>query len=225
MKVRSLLETLPREASLLDVSESEKEGRQIPQSIAASSIKDMEEYSVDNLDRFDTSGADRGNAYHKFMKNFSIENIKNGSNAKKELERLNEMGFFTDKEYSLIKPNHIDNFFNTLAGQMLINSSRSFRETSVSTLRPSESLGYDPGKEILIKSNIDIVYEYDGKWYIVDYKTDFIDLYNRNASLQERVKVHKPQLQMYKEAFEGTFGQKVEETYLAFLEAGIVEKI
>lgn len=71
------------------------------------------------------------------------------------------------------------------------------------------------------EATIDLVYKKNGKWYIVDYKTDHIQM----KGIPALVDFYKPQVMFYKDAWEELTGERVEKVLLYFNELGHIEDV
>ena len=70
------------------------------------------------------------------------------------------------------------------------------------------------GKEILVQGTIDCYFEEDGQYVLVDYKSNYIDLNDKEESLKHLKESYLPQLALYKEALEKITGKTVKEGVL-----------
>nr|WP_307990070.1 UvrD-helicase domain-containing protein [uncultured Niameybacter sp.] len=74
---------------------------------------------------------------------------------------------------------------------------------------------------IKVNAIIDLVYKKDGKWYIVDYKTDHIQV----EGIPAMIEFYKPQVMFYKDAWKELTGEKVEKVLLFFNELNHIEEV
>src|SRR5262249_13860470 len=68
----------------------------------------------------------------------------------------------------------------------------------------------------LIEGTLDLAFEEDGGWVIVDYKTDRVD----QKHLRDRVQTYKPQIQLYSDALSALSKKNVKESLLYFARLG-----
>ena len=109
---------------------------------------------------------------------------------------------------------------NVAAGRIR-RAERVYRELPFNLSIPAETVGRAGGGNVAVQGIIDLIFEEDGKWVIVDYKSNFITAESR-ADLVEHYAV---QMRLYAKAAEMITRKPVSECILCFLRAGIEEKV
>lgn len=155
-----------------------------------------------------SSGADVGTAFHKFMQHCSIVNAK--ENFKAEVELLVNNGYLTQKQAELLNTDKIIDFLNSPLVDRVVLSDEYYREYQF--MVKIHSSQYDSNlknlnQQILMKGAVDLVFVEDNELVLVDYKTDRVKDVN---SLKE---IYSKQLELYKSAMEQSTGLKVKEMY------------
>jgi ATP-dependent helicase/nuclease subunit A len=77
-------------------------------------------------------------------------------------------------------------------------------------------LRHEEAPPTVLRGVIDLVFEEDQGWVIVDYKTDVVT----DKNLSQLVKKYAPQVKLYSEAWQSATGKKVKETGLYFTSNG-----
>ncbi len=150
------------------------------------------------------SGADRGTALHTFMQFCDFDRAK--ANPKAEILRLSEMRFITEKQASAIDPHKIRAFFESELFRRIENSPQVYRELRFLRGLPAAELGYEgasPEDKITVQGVADCVFEENGKFIVVDYKTDFVE------DIEELRERYAAQLNMYKRLLSESLGKEV----------------
>ena len=75
-------------------------------------------------------------------------------------------------------------------------------------------------QEITVIGKIYCLANIAGKWYIVDYKTDTVNLNIKEDERKRLYEEYRDQLSYYKEAIENSFGETVCEVHLISLSLG-----
>ncbi|SDT08846.1 ATP-dependent helicase/nuclease subunit A [Paenibacillaceae bacterium GAS479] len=88
-------------------------------------------------------------------------------------------------------------------------------EVAASAMEGSDSVS--PAPYILVRGVIDFLFEEEDGWVIVDFKTDHVT----DVKLPSFVDFYQPQVQSYAAEWERTFGLKVKEAGLYFVQLGI----
>ena len=150
------------------------------------------------------SGADRGTALHTFMQFCDFDAAKNDPKA--EIFRLSKMRFITEKQASVIDPQKIRTFFESGLYRRIEKSPQVFRELRFLRGLAASELGYEgasPEDKITVQGVADCVFEENGKYIVVDYKTDFVE------DIEELRERYAAQLNMYKRLLSESLGKEV----------------
>ena len=155
------------------------------------------------------TGAQWGTLMHEAMQWLPLAQYTQAS-LTKELDALVMKGTFTEEERNLLSDTSLYKFFSSDLGQRLINAKRIERELPFSMLFEGKRV-YDTledGENLFLQGIIDTAFEEDGKWVLVDYKTD------RVKSGEDLIKRYKIQMDLYKEALQRLTGMPVKACYI-----------
>lgn len=150
------------------------------------------------------SGADRGTALHTFMQfcDFSLTEL----DPVLEINRLKEKRFLTEKQAEVTNPDKIKEFFASDLYRRIKNSPDVKRELRFLRGVSAAELGYEGAYEedkITVQGVADCVFEENGKYIVVDYKTDFVE------DIEELRERYSEQLLMYKKLLSESLGKEV----------------
>ena len=160
------------------------------------------------------SGSMRGSAFHKVMELFDFSEltiIVNGDaeKAKELLERqladMRQEGRLSEEYYAVVSVPKIVNFLTSKTAARMGEAARAGRlykeQPFVLGLCANRLNGEFPQEEtVLIQGIIDVFFEEDGKYVLLDYKTDAVE------TAEELVKRYHVQLDYYAEALKQSFG-------------------
>ena len=155
------------------------------------------------------TGAQWGTLMHEAMQWLPLAQYTQAS-LTKELDALVMKGTFTEEERNLLSDTSLYKFFSSDLGKRLINAKRIERELPFSMLFEGKRV-YDTledGEDLFLQGIIDTAFEEDGKWVLVDYKTD------RVKSGEDLIKRYKIQMDLYKEALHRLTGMPVKACYI-----------
>ena len=155
------------------------------------------------------TGAQWGTLMHEAMQWLPLVSYTQDS-LTKELDELVRKGTFTEEERNLLSDTSLYKFFSSDLGKRLINAKRIERELPFSMLFEGRRV-YDTledGENLFLQGIIDTVFEEDGEWVLVDYKTD------RVKSGEDLIKRYKIQMDLYKEALQRLTGMPVKACYI-----------
>ena len=155
------------------------------------------------------TGAQWGTLMHEAMQWLPLAQYTQAS-LTKELDALVTKGTFTEEERNVLSDTSLYKFFSSDLGKRLINAKRIERELPFSMLFDGKRV-YDTledGENLFLQGIIDTAFEEDGKWVLVDYKTD------RVKSGEDLIKRYKIQMDLYKEALQRLTGMPVKACYI-----------
>lgn len=155
-------------------------------------------------------GAGRGTVYHKVFEKLILSNIKTESDIWKEIERIRERGFLTDKEAGIVNRKDIYQFVTSSIGQRMKEAEEKkllYKERPFVIGLPARIVKsqWESDEMILVQGIIDAYFEEEGQLVLVDYKTDRVD------DGSKLVKKYREQLLYYQKALEQVTGKKVKE--------------
>ncbi len=153
-----------------------------------------------------------GTAAHRFLRLirldlFRREGVDAEQTVRQEAERMRAEGILSEEEAGMLRLRGIASFLKSDLGQRMLRSDTVRREVSF-TMR------IDPQKPTLVQGIIDCVFRENGKWILVDYKTD------RDTDPTTFVPRHEVQMNWYRKALERLTGTEVGEMWLFALRAG-----
>ena len=125
----------------------------------------------------------------------------------------------------IINPEHADivkrragsivNFFSSDIGKKAVNAQEIYKELPFSFFVEADSTKlFQSNDRILIQGIIDLLFKYDGKWFLVDYKTD------KNNTDEHFRQEYRQQIFYYVQAIESVAKIKIDAQYLYLLGAG-----
>lgn len=159
-----------------------------------------------------------GTAMHTVMQHVPQQGFINTEEAQRFLETLVEKQLIREEEMKAIQIEQLLHFFATPIGKRFSNAKKLYREVPF-TLSVSDA----EGDSQMIQGIVDcLMQDYDGKWVLLDYKTDkilpFFD--EEEALIAEMSKRYSVQIRLYAEAVEKILQIKVDEKVLYLFEAG-----
>ena len=161
------------------------------------------------------SAAETGTAYHKVMEHIDFSKGEKDRDSIAEFAKgLCEKGILSEEELAAIRPERIAAFFASETGRRACRAEVLKKET------PFVLRHEDGGRTVLVQGTIDCWFEEDGKLYLIDYKSNYVDTRRKEDELERLKKEYRPQLDLYREALEKILGKKVEGAYLFLFSAG-----
>src|SRR5690606_28166845 len=113
-----------------------------------------------------------------------------------------------------INPQVIADFFRSELGEKLLHANQVLRELPFSYGLPVQrvypnSTDRLQGETVLVQGVIDCLFEYQGQWILLDYKTDRV--WNDPLEIAKRYQL---QISLYAEAIEAIWRRPVKEKYI-----------
>ncbi len=151
-------------------------------------------------------GRESGNAVHKFMQFADFFALAEPNGIVKESDRLLRQDFFLASEMEKVNRQMIADFVAHPIFAELLSAQHLVKEQRFMFALPADKLlqGVDSGKEILLQGVLDCMYCKDGKWTILDYKTD------RMKNEEDFAERYGIQLALYAEAAKQQWGIKID---------------
>lgn len=155
--------------------------------------------------------AQRGSALHKFMQYADYKQA--GTDFGSELQRLTDHGFLTKREADVVDPKKVSEFTNSDIYKRMSQSNDLMREKKFAVLVPAGKFNPElppplSDEPVLIQGIADCVFEENGSYIIVDYKTD------READEEELIARHSAQLATYVDALAECLPHPVSAAYI-----------
>ncbi len=150
---------------------------------------------------------ERGTAMHKVMQFFDFSQY---NCIEKELERLYEWQYISEREYNAINIKALSDFFNSNAFERIKNALRVEREmrflTEIPVKEIAGKLSRDyPDERVIVQGAVDICFVEDDGIVILDFKTDRVD------SCETLKECYGEQLNIYAMACEKIFDMPVKQ--------------
>ena len=155
------------------------------------------------------TGADVGNATHKFLQFCDFHAITDSNSFEKEKQRLVGYEFILQKDAELVDGEGVITFMNNPTLQLLLSDyTLEKEERFMFTLEAREIMDTDSKEQVLIQGVLDCLFVKGDTAVIVDYKTD------RVKTETELVDRYKTQLDMYTLAIKQNRGLSTEARYI-----------
>ena len=202
-----------RKTSVSSVIRDEKRAAQLEEG----EVYAPSETEIVRLPRFmsekQMTGAQIGTAFHRMMRMTDLERIRRTRDLAQEItrqrEQMLETGVINKAEYDAVPARMLTDFFASPLGVRMIRSTRVEREWAFTFRRET-----DEGVQ-LVQGVIDCCFEENGRWVLVDYKTD------SPKDVPGAVQRHRPQLEIYAQALEKLTGKQVLERVMYLVRAGV----
>jgi len=160
------------------------------------------------------TGAQIGTAFHRMMRMLNLDALASTADLAGEIMRQAQSmlgeGVVTQAEYAAVPARMMVSFFASPLGVRMLKSPRVEREWAFTFRRETPD-----GDVQLVQGVIDCCFEEDGRWVLVDYKTD------SPADVPGAMERHRPQLEIYADALERITGMPVRERVLYLVRAGL----
>ena len=174
------------------------------------------------------TAAERGTILHKVMEHLDFHAMS--SFVSQSAERVDVKGmeeFLNAKVRELISKeilmeeegkevsiSKIVGFFCSNIGLRAAKAARLYKEESFNIMKELS------GEKIIIQGTIDCYFEEDGKYILLDYKSNYIRSDEEEEELEQIKDTYRTQIELYKEALERIRGIKVHEAYLYLFSMG-----
>lgn len=154
------------------------------------------------------TGAQRGNALHKFMQFADYRAAAEDPVA--EIARMAAQGFLSREEADAVDPDKLHTFFSSELAERIFSSGQVYRELRFLVEAGQELLGtyidlFDAEGKTAIQGVADCVFLEEGEAVIVDYKSD------RVKDVQELSEHYRIQLELYRQVLGESLGVRVKE--------------
>jgi ATP-dependent helicase/nuclease subunit A len=157
------------------------------------------------------TAAEKGTILHKVMEQLDFRRPE----AVKEVVRdLVDRMILTEEEAAVVSYQKILGFFDSEIGMRASRAEKLYKEVSFNIKKEMF------GEKIIIQGTIDCYFEEDGKYILLDYKSNYISNSEDDAEIERIAENYRVQLELYREALEKIRGVKVEETYLYLFSIG-----
>lgn len=159
------------------------------------------------------SGAEKGSALHTVLQHLDLKENYELNQLEQLVANLVEREILTLEQAQVIEPQKIAAFLTSNLGERLRQARKIYQELPFSfTLKACELYEEVETREetIMVQGVIDVLFEEEDGFTLVDYKTD----YAREDNIQQLVETYQIQLELYARAVEKILRQKVKEKIL-----------
>ncbi len=157
------------------------------------------------MEEHQMTAAERGTLTHRALSLIPMERVRACDDVsavvREELQRMRQQGILNEAELKQIRQPAITGYFKSPLGQRMLQSAKVRREWAFNYRLEGEDTQ-------LLQGVIDCVFEEDGAWILLDYKTDFID---DSAAFIEK---YTMQLNWYAKALQVITKRQVREMWL-----------
>ena len=163
--------------------------------------------------------AQQGTALHMVMQYLNFDRTHTLEEIQEEIARLVAQQFITPQQGEAVDPGRVLAFFQSPLGQRLVASPQMEREFKFSMLVPAADYypNAEAGEEVLLQGVVDCWFvEEDGTVTVLDFKTDRVS----EATVEQRAKEYRPQLEAYSRALSQALERPVGRCTLWFFSLG-----
>lgn len=157
------------------------------------------------------TAAEKGTILHKVMEQLDF---RQPDAVRAVVRDLVERQILTEDEAAAASYQRIMGFFDSEIGKRACRADKLYKETSFNIKKEMF------GEKIIIQGTIDCYFEEDGKYILLDYKSNYIGDPDDMQEIERIAETYKVQLDLYREALEKIRGVKVEEAYLYLFSIG-----
>lgn len=157
------------------------------------------------------TAAEKGTILHKVMEQLDF---RRPENARAVVGDLVERQILTEEEAATVSYQKILGFFDSEIGKRASKAEKLYKEVSFNIKKEMF------GEKIIIQGTIDCYFEEEGKYILLDYKSNYVGDPGDEAEIRRITETYKAQLDLYGEALEKIRGIKVEEAYLYLFSIG-----
>mgnify|MGYP002622497963 CR=1 FL=1 len=169
------------------------------------------------LQKKEITGAEFGSLMHSVMQHLNFSGDLTRAGIIKQIDELINFQIISPEHAETIKrrADSISKFFSSDIGKKAVIAQELYRELPFSYFVDAKSTKiFDSNDKILIQGIIDLLFKFDGKWFLVDYKTD------RDNTDEYFRQEYNEQIRYYVQAIESVANIKVDAQYLYLLSAG-----
>lgn len=130
------------------------------------------------------------------------------------VDELVKKEILTTEEAAAADLSKVEGFFRSSIGKRACKATKLYKEVSFN-IRKTIS-----GEQVIVQGTIDCYFEEDGRYILLDYKSNAMRNADREEELSRIAESYQLQLELYKEALEVIRGVKVEESYLYLFQTG-----
>ncbi len=172
------------------------------------------------------TAAERGTATHAALQGLNLGKLRGLSESAlheavvHQLNDLTEQGRLTRAQREVVWPMTLVRFLTGELGQRMLRAHVMHREWMFTLeMTTEEAIGIESSETLLVQGAVDLCFEEDGGWILLDYKTDRAD------DIDALITRYRPQLTLYARALHRITGKPVKETWLCLLTAGQAHRL
>ena len=166
-----------------------------------------------------------GTITHDFLRYIDFNNCKSLEGIIEEKDKLIKSGIMSEDDLSKIDLTRIFNFFKSELGTFIMSCDKLHKEKYINIIKNARDIGYQKDEDVLIRCIMDLICEKDGKFYLVDYKTDKINNPDDEKEVYQKAMTHKQQIDLYADALNKMYGVEISKRYIAFVNFGTFAEI
>lgn len=165
---------------------------------------------------------EKGTVMHAVMQYIPLTRSFSGNEVKEIVDRMVQEELLQPSEAEVVQTEAIASFLQSSLGQRFLSSPQVYRELAFTLALPAEEAFPEwertqiDGEKVLVQGVIDCLFQEEGGWVLLDYKTDKTTPFS-DGELAERYRV---QLDYYALAIERILQQPIKETVLYFFDGG-----
>jgi ATP-dependent helicase/nuclease subunit A len=160
------------------------------------------------------SPAERGSGYHTLMQHVPLNVNVDEELIKETINRLCERELLSVLQAEAIHVASIYRFFQSPLGQRLLSAYPAVRREVPFTYGIPAPSQVGAGETVLVQGIIDCMFEEDGEWVLIDYKTDS----TKKHTIKQLTEQYQLQIDTYGQAITEITGKSVKEKHLYFFE-------
>ena len=172
------------------------------------------------------SAADLGSAHHTFLEKMTLDPTPTLESLTAEAARLRNEKLLTPEECASLDLDALAAFWRSETGRQLLDWRPALRRelaftarletTALAQLGSADFAGAAPGEFIVVQGVIDLAAILPEEIWLLDFKTDHFPV----ADLDEKIKMYRPQIELYAAALGGIYRRPVTRRWLHFLAHG-----
>ena len=164
------------------------------------------------------NAVEKGVATHLVFQHIDYRRAVDRESVAAEISRLHEKGILNERQAQGVDVEQVAGFFRSPVGALMREGDAVLREFKFSLLRAAKDYFPEGGEDtVLLQGVIDCAVEKNGRYTIIDYKTDNVTA----EAVAARGALYASQVRAYTEALEAITGKAVDKTILYFLKPGI----
>ncbi len=160
------------------------------------------------------SPAERGSGYHTLMQHLPLDKNIDEIKIKETIAQLRERELLSAMQVEAIRVESIVRFLHSPLGQRLLLANSAVRREVPFTYGIAAPERVGATETVLVQGIIDCMFEEEGEWVLIDYKTDSM----KKHTLTQLAEQYRLQIDTYAQAVEAITGKAVKEKHLYFFE-------